>query len=153
VQREPELVEPEIVQPEIVYPDEPRPKPKPKPRQQRQTTKRKTLVQKKDLRQQSVDEHVRSHIDSSDIAYHADHLGDDVRSIDDKVAARLKRRFSHDVSQLDDLPSVQDDVVATVTSEDVSRIAQELVNMLRSPKNVRQAIMISEILKRPSFDD
>ena len=139
-QQEIEVVQPIKVQPvEIVYPDE------------QQPTQR--LVQRPDFRSQSVSEHVSTHIDSSDIAYHADHLGDRIQAVDDKVARRISRKFDHDVSQIDDLPTVLDDEVATATKDEVSQMAVELVQMLRSPKSVRQAIMISEILKRPSFDD
>ena len=129
----------EVVEPvEIVYPEEVKPRPP---------------IKRSSLRQQSVSEHVSSHIDSSDIADHADHLGDRILSVDDKVAARIKRKFSHDVSHIDDLPTVLDDKVATATKDEVSQIAVDLVRMLQSPQSVRQAVMISEILKRPSFDD
>lgn len=141
----------EVVEPDIVYSEEVKPKPRPKPRQA-EKSKPRTLV-KKDMWQQSVSEHVRTHIDSTDIASHADHLGDRIQDVDDQVAARIKRKFNHDVGHLDELPSVQDDKVATVTKENVSHIAADLIKMLRSPNSVRQAIMISEILKRPNFDD
>lgn len=137
-----ETAEVEVVQPvEVVRPAKPV---KPK--------KRKRLVpQPKDLRNESVADHVRSHIDSSDIAEHAEHLGDRIQTADDRIAARLKRKFDHDVSKLDDLPTVQDDEVAKVTEQETSMIADGLVQMFRSPKSVRQAILISEILKRPEF--
>ena len=116
---------------------------------------RKQLVQPKpqrDLSHESVSDHVRSHIDSSSISEHAEHLGERIQDADDRIAARLHRKFDHDVSKLDDLPSVQDDVVATVTKEEISGVAKDLLHMLRNPKTIRQAIMVSEILKRPDFD-
>ena len=137
-----ETAEVEVVQPvEVVRPAKPV-----KPR------KRKQLAPKpRDLRNESVAEHVRSHIDSSDIAEHAEHLGDRIQTADDRIAARLKRKFDHDVSKIDDLPTVQDDKVATVTEQETSMIANDLIQMFRSPQSVRQAILISEILKRPKF--
>lgn len=107
---------------------------------------------KRDLRNESVAEHVRSHIDSTDIAEHADHLGEGIQQADDRIAARLKRKFEHDVSKIDDLPTVQDDEVATVTKRESSQIALDIIEMFRTPKSVRQAILISEILKRPDFE-
>ncbi|MEM9409845.1 MAG: hypothetical protein AAGA30_01955 [Planctomycetota bacterium] len=114
----------------------------------------KTRVAKpiRDLREQSISEHVRSHIDTSDISEHASHLGERIQNADDRIAARLNRKFDHDVSKLDDLPTVQDDQVAGVTKDSVSPIASDLVEMLRTPKNIRQAILVSEILKRPELD-
>ena len=106
----------------------------------------------RDLRDQSISEHVDSHIDTSDISEHASHLGERIQNIDDRVAERLQRKFDHDVSRIDDLPTVQDDEVAKVTKDDVSLIAQDLVRMMRTPQNVRQAILLSEILQRPKFD-
>ena len=124
---------------------------------------RKTLVKQKkqlrhqerkkpDLRQESVAEHVRSHIDSSDIADHAEHLGERIQNADDRINSRLKRKFDHDVSKLDDMPTVQDDMVATVTQAEVSQVAKDLLKMLQSPQTIRQAILMSEILNRPKFD-
>jgi len=141
----------EVVQPVEVV------KPAPKKRQlvQKQPQKRKQLVQpkpKRELRHESVADHVRSHIDSSSIADHAEHLGERIQDADDRIAARLHRKFDHDVSKLDDLPTVQDDVVATVTKDKVSGVAKDLIEMLRNPNTIRQAIMVSELLKRPDFD-
>ena len=50
----------EVVEPDIVYAEEVKPKPRPKPRQA-EKSKPRTLV-KKDMWQQSVSEHVRTHI-------------------------------------------------------------------------------------------
>ncbi len=125
-----------------------------RPRKQKQTKARQRAAQQRDrdLRHESVAEHVKSHIDSSDIAEHAEHLGDRIQSTNQRVASRLQKKFEHDVSKIDDLPSVQDDHVASVTQGAVSQAAKDLVAMFRSPQSVRQAIMISEILKRPNFD-
>ena len=133
----------EVVQPiEVVRPAKPR-----------KTLQKKPLQPiPRDMRDESVAEHVRSHIDSSDIAEHAEHLGERIQTADDRIAARLKRRFDHDVSKLDDLPSVQDDAVAKVSKAQASEMAKDLVQMFISPHSVRQAILVSEILKRPDFD-
>ena len=49
------------------------------------------------------------------------------------------------------MPTVQDDKVATVTEQETSAIADDLLQMFRTPQSVRQAILISEVLKRPEF--
>lgn len=107
---------------------------------------------RRNLRDESVQEHVKRHIDTTDISEHASHLGERIQRADDRLTSRLKRKFDHDVSKLDDRPTVQDDVVASVKQEEVSRFAQDLVDMLRTPKSVRQAVLIGEILNRPNFD-
>lgn len=138
----------EVVQPVEVV--------KPAPRKRKPV--RKQLQQKlqpqppRDMRNESVADHVRSHIDSTSIASHAEHLGERIQDADDRIAARLQRKFDQDVSKLDDLPTVQDDDVATVTKAEVSGVAKDLVQMLRDPRTIRQAIMVSEILRRPDFD-
>jgi hypothetical protein len=141
--REVEVVRParEVVQPA-------RPVPVAKPVAKQPAAKTKKPIPKKE----SVADHVQKHIDSKDIAQHATNLGERIATADDRMAARLKQKFTRDVSKLDDLPTVQDDQVAFVASHAVSTIARELISMIRSPDSVRKAVLMAEILKRPSFD-
>ncbi|MGI9519782.1 MAG: hypothetical protein ACR2NP_22200 [Pirellulaceae bacterium] len=48
-----------------------------------------------DMRRQSVSDHVRSHIDTSDISEQVSHLGETVGLADDKLDARLHDTFDH----------------------------------------------------------
>lgn len=105
------------------------------------------------MHQQGVAEHVRSHLDTSDIADHARNLGERIQNVDDVVAERLGGTFDRDVSRLDDRTTVTDDGLEHTTRDDSSQIARELIEMLQSPRTIRQAILVSEILKRPDFDD
>lgn len=148
-QRMREIVEDdiEVLPPvEIVKPKKRKVLRKQPPRQQPE------LRQKKNMRHETVAEHVSSHIDSSSIADHAENLGERIQNADDRIAARLQKRFDHDVSKLDDMPTVQDDVVATVTRKEVSAGTEDMLRMLRNPTTIRQAILVSEILKRPQLD-
>ena len=106
----------------------------------------------KDMRRESVSEHVRSYIDTSDIREQVSHLGETVGLADDKLDARLQDTFDHDVGRLkfDPGKSVQDETT-TVTAKRISPLAQDLIQMLSNPVNVRQAILISEVLKRPEI--
>ena len=136
-----EPVDIEIIEPvEVVKPVRAKPQTK-KPRSTR-----------KNLRDQSVAEHVRQHIDTSDVSEHAEHLGERIQHADDVIARRIRSKFDHDVGHLDDLPSVQDDSVPVVEEDQASKIAMDLLNMLSKPESVRQAILMSEILNRPDFD-
>ncbi len=106
-----------------------------------------------DMRKQTVGGHVQTHIDTSDIAQHAQQLGQRVGMADDKLEARLQQKFDHDVGrlQIDRKRSAQSETT-TVTAKATSRAAVALMQMLRSPASIRQAIVISEVLKRPDFD-
>lgn len=112
---------------------------------------RPRLVEK-DMRDESVAAHVQRHINTSEIADHVTHLSDRIEQTDERLEARLHKKFDHRVGTLDSKPSVQDDVVPVVKGEDISGLAKDLVEMLNSPKSVRQAILIAEVLKRPDFD-
>ncbi len=104
-----------------------------------------------DMRDQSVSEHVRVHIDTSSLGEHARHLGEQVGLADDKMDARLHRKFDHSVASLKPAGTAHHETTS-VTERDVSQLASELLDMLRSPKSIRQAILIAEVLKRPEFD-
>ncbi len=107
---------------------------------------------RQDMRSQSVSEHVRSHIDTSDLAEKVSHLGEEVGLADDKLVARLQDTFDHDVGHLkfDPSKSVQDETTS-VTAKRISPLARDMIQMLSNPVNVRQAILISEVLKRPEI--
>lgn len=109
--------------------------------------------QQKDFREQSVAEHVQQHLDTSRIAQHAEHLGDRIASVHDKVDQEIHRRLDHDVSKIDDLPTVTDDPRPGLVGGDViNPIAAELLKMLSNPTSIRQAILMSEILKVPDWE-
>ena len=120
-----------------------------KPPRRVQQTPRKP---RRSLREQSVSEHVQEHIDTSDVSEHAEHLGERIQRADDVISKRIHQKFDHDVGRLEDTPTVQDDEVASVVEDQASKMASDLLRMLSRPESVRQAIMISEILKRPNFD-
>lgn len=107
--------------------------------------------QRTNMRNESVAEHVKKHINTRSIAEKVDRLGDDIENADERISERLQKKFDNDVSKLDDLPTVQDDIVATATEAEISPFARDLIEMFRSPNGVRQAILISEILKRPDL--
>jgi hypothetical protein len=105
------------------------------------------------MRQQGVAEHVRTHINTSEIAKHARNLGERIQNVDDAVAERLGSKFDRDFSKMDNRATITDDGQNQTTRDDSSQIARELVQMLKSPATVRQAIVVSEILKRPDFEE
>jgi hypothetical protein len=98
---------------------------------------------------QSVDEHVRQHIDTKEIVTQVESLGQKIQSAGKRVAERIHSKFDHDIAKLDDLPSIQD---AQLHRKSVSPVAQAIVQQLRTPSSARQAILLAEILARPNFD-
>lgn len=104
------------------------------------------------IRNQSVADHVKSHINTSDIAEHAASLGERISSVHDKVDARIHKRLDRDLTAIDDKPSVTDAPRKEIFGARNADAAAELYQMLQNPRSVGQAILVAEILKRPNFD-
>jgi hypothetical protein len=146
---EPRRLEPQVVEAEVV-----RAKPltsRVKTRKQQRASGVKPAP-KRNLRDQSVAEHVRSHIDTSSIATHAENLGDRIASVHDKVDASIHRRLDHDLTEIDDTPSVTDNLSAAAMEASGVPMSEQLRRMLQNPKTVGHAILLAEVLKRPDFD-
>ena len=104
-----------------------------------------------------VTEHVRRRMDTSEFQQRTARLGAEVAQADDQMDARLQKKFGHEVSSLATQPG--EAAVAPVIDESalpagplpgVTPLASStLAAMLADPDNVRQAVILSEILKRP----
>lgn len=97
----------------------------------------------------TVSRHVTEDLRGTEqISEHTRRLGEDVEQADDKLEAHLHQTFDHQVGRL--RSSVTD--VAAVAASDVKRTgftAGSIAGMLLSPDNIRNAIILGEILKRP----
>lgn len=102
-------------------------------------------------KRETIAEHVRDAIVVSDVTEHAATLGQEVGLADEKLEARLEK-FDHKIGALEGMSSIQDDAVET-EGPDKSHLAVSLLDLLKQPQTVKQSILISEILKRPNFDD
>lgn len=81
------------------------------------------------------------------IAEHTRHLGEQVDLADDKLEAHLHQVFDHQVGHLKKSTM---EAAATLSSDPASAgTAGGMLQMLRSPQAVRDAIVMSEILRRP----
>ena len=114
----------------------------------------------RNLRQESVSEHVRRHIDSTDVSSHAESIGDHAENLadriqqtDERLEARLHQKFDHRLGKLDTKLETEVEKAASVSVDAISQISSDLIKLLTSPTTVRQAILINEILSRPDFDD
>jgi hypothetical protein len=103
-------------------------------------------------KRESIEEHVRRAIVVSDVTENASHLAEDISQADERLEARLEK-FDHSMGSLEGTGTVTDDETAKVEGPDKSQLAVDLIGLLRAPKTIRQSILISEILKRPDFDD
>lgn len=113
------------------------------------------IIEKRDAfyDRESVSQHVERHIDTSDITEHTSHLGDRVRNEAAIIDATVKKHLNHDLTELDDRPTATDDAPPAVVGNEANPMALELLKILASPGGVRQAILMKEILNRPTFDD
>lgn len=95
-------------------------------------------------RGETVAEHVQRQINTSQISDHARKLGADVGQTDERLEQRLHEKFDHSVGTLGSRKSV-------TTEELLPSSGQDLLELLTNPRSIRQAILLSEILKRPEF--
>ena len=94
-----------------------------------------------------ADTHLEHHIDTSDLADHAEHLGDEVSRANDEVDQHVHAVFDHQVGELDDAHAPP----GTTISAEGGGLHRELKRALRSPQQVRRAVVFSEILRRPEW--
>lgn len=97
-----------------------------------------------------IAESVERHLGSDTLGRHAEQLGDKIRDVDEEVEQRLSAKFDHQVgrlgSELRKTPTRRSAPQAAATGG--SRTA-ELIELLRNPRGIRTAILVSEILNRP----
>ncbi len=106
----------------------------------------------RDIRRQSVQDHVASHINTSDIQSHATSLGKTISSVSGQVDARVHRNLDHDLTKLDDRPTVTDDPPPAMVGVPDGSLVKEILEGLKSPRAAGRSILIAEILKRPEWD-
>jgi len=137
---------------EVVQPRRPVNRPQP-PRQQppRQQPPRQQQPAKHGIRSGSVADHVKHHIDTSDISEHAANLGERISGVHDQVDKQIRSRLDHDLTEIDDTPTITDDPSPAIFGKRSSVMAGDIRKLLQNPKSVGQAIIIAEILKRPEI--
>lgn len=82
----------------------------------------------------------------SQLAEQAAHLGERIAGADDRVEARLHEKFDHKLGKL----GSQQSAVGETKPEESLTGAQRIKALLARPGGVREAIVLSEILRRPS---
>jgi len=83
------------------------------------------------------------------IAEHTRHLGEEVDAADTKMQAHLHQVFDHQLGRLKASGGETALVKADRSSAELS--LDEIMRLLRSPGSIRDAIVMSEILRRPEL--
>ena len=94
---------------------------------------------------ESVQEHVSKHMSTADVTQHIRTLGAEVGQADEKLQAHLQQKFQHQVGSLEYRQKHAE------LQRPHNKAAAEIVALLRSPVGMRQAVLASEILRRPEF--
>jgi hypothetical protein len=106
--------------------------------------------------EESVAQHVSQYLATDEFRQRAAQLGEEVGQADDQLKAHLSQTFEHKVGdlgasttpvQMAPVESVGSD--APMVQRTAARRAGEIAAMFRSPKSLRQAIILSEIMRRP----
>lgn len=96
-----------------------------------------------DLRRESVRKHVSKHLSTADIAAQSAKLGEDVGLADERLELHLHEKFQHKLGALEHRERPAEKAKETR--------ADDIGQFLRSPAGMRQAIIASEILRRPEI--
>jgi hypothetical protein len=101
-------------------------------------------------RRESVAEHVAEHVDAAtrELAEHSARLGDRVIQADQQFDDQVKAKFDHQLGTLGSQRDAGPPERPTAPASDAP--ARQIAAMLADPAGVRQAIVLSEILNRPS---
>lgn len=97
-------------------------------------------------RRKSIETLVSEDMSTADVTQHLSQLGLEISHADEKMAAHLHEKFQHQ------LGAFQTSQQPTETQRrQGNEVAAEIAKLMRSPQGVRQAILVSEILRRPEF--
>lgn len=94
---------------------------------------------------------IRTSVSTDDIAEHTSHLGDGVNQRHDITESRVQEKFDHNLGQLkkQDItePSTVDHGTGVENPPDITM----MLNLIRNPNSLKQAIILKEIFDRPKF--
>jgi len=99
---------------------------------------------------ESVAEHVADHVAAStrSLAEHSAKLGQSVVTADEQFDVQLHTKFDHELGSLSQRHAKR--VSEQQAATEPQTPAQQIAAMLSNPEGVRQAIVLNEILRRPS---
>lgn len=119
------------------------------PRPPREQKPRSTQRAARGPRPQSVAEHVAEHVGvaTQSIGKEVASLGERVRKADEQFDVQLHQKFDH---ELGSLAGRRTETAADQPTAERVTPADQIAALLASPEGVRQAIVLNEILRRPT---
>ena len=93
---------------------------------------------------------IKPRVSTQQIADHAEHLGHRVGAASQQAEERIHEKFDHDVGRFDQ--SQQRFSESQPQGSKKSVAGGNLAQLFANPENLRQAIIMREILERPNFD-
>ena len=100
----------------------------------------------------AVAQHVRQHLDTREFTARASHLTT-VDQADEAIESHLHQVFAHQVGHFSSPPaepSLEGQSGAAPTTPAVTAPAEFLVSLLGNPQSLRSAVILSEVLQRPT---
>ncbi len=104
----------------------------------------RSMLELEPLRE-SIQEQVSKHMSTTDVTQHVATLGAQVGQADEKLEAHLQQKFQHQIGAIEQRQQRAE------PQRRQNKAAAEIAALLRSPTGMRQAIIASEILRRPEF--
>ena len=102
-------------------------------------------------RGETVAQHVAEHMKRGEFDERASHLGEDLAQTDERLEARLHQKFDHGLGSLAARRMAREaEDLALKNVRPASSQAADVLKLLSSPQGVQQAVIISEVLKRPT---
>lgn len=100
---------------------------------------------------QTLQPSIHSSVSTADIVEHTSHLGERVHNRSDAVESRVSQKFDHDLGSLQkeelEAPEIVDHGKGLEHKPNISTV----LNMIRNPNSLKQAIILKEIFDRPKF--
>lgn len=121
----------------------------PKRQPKREPVKAATLVGSID-QGDSVADYVAEHLKRGEFEERASHLGEEVAQTDERLEARLHQKFDHRLGSLSARRQAREAADLKKQKPKNSTVADGLFDILSTPQGVQQAVILNEVLSRPS---
>jgi hypothetical protein len=145
------LLDDSVAQPPRRSPSSLRPQPKPAPAERDKRSPAPSAKKPRAGRQRgkSVAEHVAEHTGASTTQFRQEvaDLGQRVKQADEQFDRQLQQKFDHELGTLASRAPVSEPATPAATSVNP---AAQIAALMASPEGVRQAIVLNEVLRRPT---
>jgi hypothetical protein len=98
-----------------------------------------------------LEQQVAKDLDTSGFSQRADRMGDVVEQSDDRLESHLHAKFDHKLGNISAPTKATTTDISTEAFESRAIAVHPLMQLLNSPENVRNAVILSDIFKRPEW--